>query len=343
MIDSDAARHDNPVRDNVPITVMSPLGTYAELLARTDAPAGSSWGLFGPEGERGTANRATAAHVLEAAGCVRTGVTFGLDHPLGAFDPSPAQRTPPEHTIVSSHADQRDDYVDGLWLQSSSHIDGLRHRRHNTHGFYGGVADDAIVPGSPALGVNRWAERPIVGRGVVIDVARDRDARGRPIDHGAGEHLHVDDLDAALERQRTTLAAGDIALIRTGWAEWYLETLDRGGREALCADRRTTGFEQSHETLGWLWDHGLAVAASDTFALEALPASPHSPFGGATDNGMIHQELIALLGLVVGELWKLDELATACDGDGVYEALVVIKPLNLLGGVGSPANAVAVR
>lgn len=317
--------------------------TYADLLARTDAPPGSSWGLIEGDAERGTANLAAPRQVLDAVRHVRTGVAFGLDHPLGAFDPSIAGRTPPLHTIVSTHADQRDDYLDGFWLQASSHIDGLRHRRHNRHGFYGGVADDAIEAGSPALGVNRWAERPIVGRGVLIDVARDREAQGRPIDHAAGEHLQAGDLDAALERQGTALAAGDIALIRTGWAAWYLETLDRQGRERLCADRRCTGLEQSHETLAWLWDHELAVAASDTFALEALPSAPASPFGGSTDNGMMHQELIALLGLVVGELWKLDELAAACATDGVYESLVVVKPLNLVGGVGSPANAVALR
>lgn len=317
--------------------------TYAELLARTDGPAGSSWGLFAGGSERGTADRVTPELVLGAISLVRSGDAFGLDHPLEAFDPSPAKRPPPEHTIVSNHADQRDDYLDGFWLQASSHVDGLRHRRHNVHGFYGGVADHAIEPGSPALGVNRWAERPIVGRGVLIDVSRDRDARGLPIDHESGEHLHARDLDAALARQGTTLAAGDIALIRTGWADWYLHALDHDGREALCADRRCTGLEQSHESLAWLWDQGLAVAASDTFALEAVPAAPDSPFGGSTDSGMMHQELIAMLGLVIGELWKLDELAAACATDGVYECLVIVKPLNLTGGVGSPANAVALR
>jgi kynurenine formamidase len=317
--------------------------SYADLLARSDAPPGSSWGLFPGGGERGTADLATPERVLDAVWFVRSGIAIGLDHPLGAFDPSVANRTPPEHTITSTHADQRDDYLDRFWLQGSSHVDGLRHRRHNTHGFYGGVPDHVIAPGTPALGVNRWAERPIVGRGVLIDVAGDRAVRGRPIDHAGGEHLRVGDLDRALERQGTTLARGDIALIRTGWAEWYLGEIDDAERARICAERRCTGLAQGHDTLAWLWNHGLAVAASDTFALEALPAAPDSPFGGSTDHGMMHQELIALLGLVVGELWKLDELAAVCAADGVYESLVVIKPLNLTGGVGSPANAVALR
>lgn len=316
---------------------MSGRPTYRELLARTDGPPGSSWGLFPDHPERGMANHAGPADVLDAVRLVRSGAVFGLDYPLHVFDPSIAGRTPPEHTMVSSHADQRDDYLDRFWLQASSHVDGLRHRRHHEHGFYGGVADDAVTPGSPPLGVNRWAERPIAGRGVLIDVARVRS-----IDHAAGEHLPATVLDDALAAQGATVGRGDLVLIRTGWAEWYL-SLDAGAREEVRATRTCTGLEQSHDTLAWLWDHGVALAASDTFALEALPASADSPFGGSTDSGMMHQELIALLGLPVGELWKLDELADACAADGVYESFVVVKPLNLTGGVGSPANAVALR
>jgi hypothetical protein len=58
---------------------------------------------------------------------------------------------------------------------------------------------------------------------------------------------------------------------------------------------------------------------------------------------MMHQQLIALLGMAIGELWRLDELAEDCARDGIYEFLVVSKPLNLVGGVGSPANAVAIK
>jgi hypothetical protein len=42
-------------------------------------------------------------------------------------------------------------------------------------------------------------------------------------------------------------------------------------------------------------------------------------------------------------LWALEELATACREDGVYEFLLVSVPLNLPYAFGSPANAVAIR
>lgn len=95
--------------------------------------------------------------------------------------------------------------------------------------------------------------------------------------------------------------------------------------------------------LGWLWDGRFAAVGSDTFALEALPAGADSPFGRAHEGGMMHQQLIALLGLAVGELWRLGPLARACAGDGRWTCLLTAKPLHLRGGVGSPANALAVR
>jgi hypothetical protein len=45
----------------------------------------------------------------------------------------------------------------------------------------------------------------------------------------------------------------------------------------------------------------------------------------------------------LGELWDLDELASECASDGVYEFMLVSVPLYIPGGVGSPANAYAIR
>ena len=58
---------------------------------------------------------------------------------------------------------------------------------------------------------------------------------------------------------------------------------------------------------------------------------------------MMHPYLIALLGFVLGELWNLEALADDCDADKVYDFMVTAKPLILRSGVGSPANAVAIK
>ena len=95
------------------------------------------------------------------------------------------------------------------------------------------------------------------------------------------------------------------------------------------------GLDAHRETAAWLWDHQIAVAAADNFALEALPVDPVV--------GFQHRRLIPLLGLPIGEFWLLEGLAADCEADGVYEMMVTLSPLNLPGGVGSPANVYALK
>jgi len=53
--------------------------------------------------------------------------------------------------------------------------------------------------------------------------------------------------------------------------------------------------------------------------------------------------LIAQFGLALGELWWLADLAADCAQDGRYEAFFAAAPLNVPGGIGSPANALAIK
>jgi hypothetical protein len=76
-----------------------PMPTYEELKRRSDAPAGSSWGLFG---DLGTIGRLTPEIKKAAIRTVQTGETFNLDWPINAFDPPPS----PTRRIISSSATQ---------------------------------------------------------------------------------------------------------------------------------------------------------------------------------------------------------------------------------------------
>lgn len=318
--------------------------SYAELAARTDAPPGSAWGLFGPDDTLGTLNHLTPERVRDAARLAVRGAVFGLDYEVGAFSPptSPGRESA-RHTVLYRY-DGRvlDDKLDDFYLQVSSQIDGLRHHRHAVHGFYNGVSDDAVADGTPALGIQTAAAAGIVGRGVLLDVGRQLAREGRPLDLDRAETIGVDVLDRTAAAQGTQLRDGDILLIHTGWARHVLHDLSDEQRRTLPVNRRFCGLEQSHETLAWIWDHRFAMVASDTVAVEAIPSAPTSPF---TDNvnGMMHPDLIALLGVHLGELWKLDDLAADCAADGVHEFLLTAKPLNVTGGVGSPPNAMAVK
>ena len=150
----------------------------------------------------------------------------------------------------------------------------------------------------------------------------------------------VKSIEAALKQLRP----GDLLLVHTGWTRWFLDA-DVQLRAEVRDARRATGFRQSRDLPAWLWDHQIALFATDTFAVEVLPVVPDSPYldTAPEDAGMMHQELIAKLGVPLGELWNLTDLVADSWRTGRWDALVVVKPLHLVGGVGSPPNATALR
>lgn len=327
--------------------------TYEQLKARTDGPPGSSWGVFGADDEVGTMNFLTPRHAVDAVGLVRTGTVFNLDFPVNTFVPAPGGTRPAaSHRMFSNNPNHRDDWLDSFYLQSSSQIDGLRHIRDPQHGFYGGVSDVAIDVGMPSLGIQHLAERGIVGRGVLLDLGRYFERRGTPIDMASNQMFTVSDLEGAAQEQGVEFRSGDILLLRYGWARYYLETLTQQERVEFSSHIRHPGLKQCEEMVAWLWDHQFAMVASDDSGVEAHPVNPDSGFvdpdepapeRGVLHNGMLHRPLIAMLGLSLGELWDLDALAEACAHDGIYEFMLTAKPLNLVGGVGSPPNAMAIK
>jgi len=317
--------------------------TYAELLGNT--PPGSSWGVFSEDPGRGAANFAGPSEVASAAATVTRGAVFNLDYPLDGFDPPMSRaRRAPLHEITAAHAEARDDVLHEFHLQASSQLDGLRHRRASGHGFYDGVPDDAIQPGAPELGVQLWAEKPIVGRALLLDIAGLLAEQGRPLDHRGGPTLDSGLLDEACARQQVEVRPGDIVLVHTGWARWFREA-PVAVRDEVRSGRRATGFRQKRSLAQWIWDHRVSVFATDTFAVEVLPVAPDSDYldTAPEDAGMMHQELIAKLGIPLGELWNLEHLLADSQETGRWDAFCVIKPLNLVGGVGSPPNATAIR
>ena len=321
---------------------------YDELASAQ--PPHSSWDVFGRDDQLGTINFITPQRVAAAARLIKTGRRFGLDHTLTAFEPYPTgTRSPIEHHVFSNNEFHRDDWVDSFYLQSSSQLDALRHIGHPQHGFYGGMSSADNDESSTALGIQNWAREGIAGRGILLDVPRFFAARGEAYDAASTVVIGADLLDEIATAQGVTVLPGDLLLLRTGWAEQYLAKTPEQRLETPW--RQSPGLAQRHEVLRWLWNHEIALVAADNLAVEADPvidsdfrtAGEKPPPRGVDHSGMLHRPLIALLGMAVGELWKLDELAADCAEDGVYEFFLSCKPLNLVGGVGSPPNAMAIK
>lgn len=329
------------------------LPTYAQLLERTDAPPGSAWSLFGADDQVGTLNLLRANSLAAAAGEVQAGTAYSLDLPSGTIAPSLAPtRQPAEHHIFSRTPFHHDEWLDRFYPQYGSQLDGLRHIAHPEHGFYNGADPARFTPDDGLLGMARLSALPIAGRAVLLDVDRYLRCLGRPLDQAGGEAVGPDVLDGTLAAQGSELRPGDMLLIRFGWLRWYRIEATPQARAGLASHQVHPGLVQSHEMAGWLWDHRVSLVAADNFALECWPARPGSPFFTRAEReeghqdphaGIMHRALIGLFGMPIGELWQLDDLAAACAADHRWSVLLTVAPLPFIGGVGSPANAIAIR
>lgn len=315
--------------------------TYKELV-RTGKPAGSAWGVFGADDQTGCLNFISPEATTRAAGLVRKGAVFPLNLRIDQPNPPLFGRGAPEHNLLASHSNVfRDDFINNLWPQTSSQWDGLRHIRHPQDGFYNGVRDDEIVSGDAGkLGIEQVARRGIAARGVLLDVERYLQQMDSPINQTSSFIITPEMLAACADHQGVALHPGDILLVRTGWLRWYLNDATAEQKEeisgkATAAKLKAPGLGPTEAMAEFLWDHRVAAVAADNPALEAWPPGPES--------GFLHFKLIAHLGMLLGEQWFLDDLAADCAADGVYECLLTSAPLNVPGGVASPANALAIK
>lgn len=316
---------------------MSELPSFSELLARRDAPPGSAWGIFGAGDQIGTFNLLTPERVKAAAGLVRQGRLFPLNAPLDVISPCAWRPSPIRHHLGGGGATGRDDYLDRFYLQGSSQWDGLRHTSHPQHRFYNGVSAEQVDSASgDRLGVQNWAERGIAGRGVLLDVQRFLAQRGDPLDLESERPITPQLLDEIAEAHGVTIETGDILLLHTGWLAWY-RTWPQSRKDALAWQSLSSpGLAPTQEMAGWIWDHHLAAVAADNLSVEAMPLH-------LEPERFLHYWLQPMFGMAIGELWHLDDLASACAEDGNASFFLVSQPLNVRGGVGSPPNAVAIK
>jgi hypothetical protein len=330
----------------------SHLPAYDELPRR--AGLRCAWDVW-TEGDRfGCLNLLTPERAAAAATLATRGAVFALNWSMGLPDPPLFGRQPFTHTVTGDeNTTSHDDVLDNWNTQSSSQWDGFRHIRHFAArddepgtGHFGGVDDDDH-------GIDHWARRGLVGRGVLADIGRWREAQGRPIVHDEPDAVTPDELLACLAEQGTQVEEGDVLCVRFGWIEWY-ERQDADKR-AWLADRatfRSAGLHPGEETCRTLWNLHIAALACDNPGVEVFPRgallSPEHAEAAKADPRRVHEVfahtiLLPMLGLPLGEMFFLDDLAADCAADGRYEFLFTSAPLQLPHGVASPPNALAIK
>jgi len=306
----------------------------------TEISAGTNWGKWGPDDQVGTLNYITPETIRSAARLIRQGKVFSLGLPIepGAPCGKGADGRVFRYMVSTAQgAGQGPGFAeDHLFTEvhASSHWDGLAHMyAHGT--MYNGYDAEATVTWRGALknGIHETANK-LVTRGILLDIARHKDVRILP-----GDYLITpEDMDGAARRQGVAPRPGDVVLIHTGW----MLTWHEQGKEAFWTSGSPgIGWGVSQ----WLKDARAAAVGMDTRNVEFMPCEPEAACNiGLPDWRLpIHVELLRNQGMMIGDLFDLEELAADCAADGVYEFLFVGQPLNILFGTGSPVNPLAIK
>lgn len=284
----------------------------------------------------------TPEKVLAAIALVRTGEIYNLDLPLDSppLVPPPLGRPGLEH-VARMHNETRPRGDDGyvvvnddvvrLGMQATSHWDALAHwgaiEPDHEGVFFGGRGLEETFPqfGAATLGMGVLGGG-VVTRGVMLDlVGFVHGSEARWVDPAIALDRAL--IEGCLADHGVELHPGDAVLTYTGFQERLSDVAPLDG-EVLPA---AAGL--AVDALPLFAEAGTFALISDNPSVEPIPMP----------TGRFHTIALKHLGIHLGELWNLSDLARACRGDGIREFLLVSSPLTLDHAFGSPANAIAIR
>ena len=307
---------------------------------KTVAERCSNWGRWGDADEIGTLNFISPEDVIGAAQLIRRGWVFSLGLNFDRNGPQRGlwgNRFNPIHTMLATGTDAvsgnqdagglryADDAV-SMPLQCGTQWDALGHIFYEDKMWNGYDARLVDSNGAAKNGIDK-AKAKMVGRGVLLDVARHL-----KLSHlEDGTAITCADLDATAAAQSTEIRRGDFVIVRTGQMEQRLADGEWGGYAG--GDAPGLAFE----TAEWIHSKEIAAICTDTWGCEVRPNETKQA------SQPWHWVVIPKIGITMGEIFYLKDLADDCALDRVYEFFFCAPPLPITGAVGSPINPMAIK
>lgn len=327
-------------------------------------PAQSTWGDWGADDQLGRLNLIDPKKVLQGVAEVQTGETFCLSLPLdypGGQIINKVRFPPVLKSVIRNgeayynydwrkvnpnHTDLGSDDLVILYTQYSTQWDSLAHRGATFdvmddgnmksvyyNGFGAGDAvkmDEEQFTHAHALGIEHMAKHGVQGRGVMVDLFSTYGEFPR-------KEVGYEDLMRIMERDNVEVEKGDILCIWTGLDQMIMRMAGDPDDSITKACAVLDGFDS--KLLNWIIDSGVAAIASDNLAVEAIGKSVPADCSGT--NLPIHELCLFRLGVHLGELWYLADLANWLRVHNRSRFLLTAPPLRLPGAVGSPVTPIA--
>ncbi len=281
----------------------------------------SNWGRWGEDDEVGAANLMTDEKRRQAASLIQTGTTVSLAHDflteeaIDAADPYVLQMQ--VNPDAQNSGDRVDLYFHGITF---SHLDGLCHVFYKDQ-LYNGAHYEEVVNQDGCSRMDTVAmKNGLITRGVLIDIPR---LKGVPYLQ-PGTKLFQEDIEEWEEYTGITLESGDALLLRTG--RWAL-------REDLGPTRVMSGWDAS--VIPFIAERDIALLGADSVheAPDSVPGLGFNP---------IHRFAIVARGMNLLDNLDLEDVAEVAAGLNRWEFMLVVAPLRVPGGTGSPVNPIAI-
>jgi kynurenine formamidase len=303
-----------------------------------------NWNRWGENDEIGTLNYTQPADIVDAARLVQKGkvislaLAFDNNGPQGGKTNYPAiGRFNPIHVMLRAGTDAYSGVLDHrkirgaddlviMPMQCGTQWDGLGHIFYGDKMWNGYDCRTVTSFGAQKCGIEKTKSK-MVGRGVLLDIPKMLGMEYLPDAFNVTNDL----LDKAEKHFGVEVKRGDFLLVRTGQMQAMLNNHTWDGYSG--GDAPGLAFE----TLDWLHKKQVAGIVTDTWGAEVRPNNcddASQPW---------HWIAIPIMGLTVGEIFDLGELAEDCAADKRYEFMFVAPALPVTGAVGSPVNPLAIK
>ena len=290
-----------------------------------------NWGRWGADDESGAVNLITPAKRIGAAGLVRSGRSVSLSRCFPKT-PGPGNVNPAQHWVRTLDYDTGGAAVDYYGINYhgnvATHLDALCHLWDEGKMWNGrDPAREITFDGANFGGVEQWSDG-IITRGVLVNIPKHRSepyvTAERPV--------HGRELQDAARAQGISLEPGDALVVYSGREAWQADHPDTPFGSLLYNSSGGPDRPGLHVScLPFIRDNDVSVLVWDM--MDSMPYGYDIPFA-------VHSVIFAY-GVALLDNALLQPLAEACAEEARYEFMLVIAPLRVAGGTGSPVNPIA--